>query len=344
MANDMGAPRTNAVDRMIGNPWILATIFLAVVLVVVLVMGRGGVSGKAVSEDVAAQNLLSFIKAQGSGEATLVSNVKNGSFYQITVEYNGQNIPVYVTADGKYLVPSLVPLDSVPSDNAAAADTADGADAADTPAPTVTKSDKPKVEVFVMSYCPYGTQIEKGILPVAKLLGSKIDFSIKFVSYAMHGEKEITENTLQYCIQKEQSSKLDAYMTCFLKAGDSESCLTSAGIDKTKLTSCTEAADKQFNITANFENKDTWLSGNYPMYNVNKAENDEYGVQGSPTLVINGAQASSARDSASLLKAICAAFNTAPSECSDTVSSAAPSPGFGEAAAASGGSAGGCGG
>jgi len=45
-----------------------------------------------------------------------------------------------------------------------------------------------------------------------------------------------------------------------------------------------------------------------------------------------------------LLKTICAAFNTAPEECDETLSSTAPSPGFGEAAAASSGSAGGCGG
>ncbi|MBU3941884.1 MAG: hypothetical protein KKF74_03150, partial [Nanoarchaeota archaeon] len=47
------------------------------------------------------------------------------------------------------------------------------------------KKDKPEVELFVMSHCPYGTQIEKGMLPVARLLGDKIDFNIRFCSYAM---------------------------------------------------------------------------------------------------------------------------------------------------------------
>jgi len=49
-----------------------------------------------------------------------------------------------------------------------------------------------------MSYCPYGTQIEKGILPVINALGNKIKFSLKFVDYAMHGKKEIDENSRQY--------------------------------------------------------------------------------------------------------------------------------------------------
>ena len=36
------------------------------------------------------------------------------------------------------------------------------------------KKEKPEVELFVMSHCPFGTQIEKGMLPVARLLGDKI--------------------------------------------------------------------------------------------------------------------------------------------------------------------------
>jgi hypothetical protein len=73
-----------------------------------------------------------------------------------------------------------------------------------------------------------------------------------------------------------------------------------------------------------------------------KADNDKYGVQGSPTLVINGAQISSGRDSAGLLKTICSAFNTAPSECQKQLSSASPSAGFGEGTDTSGDAAASC--
>ena len=211
------------------------------------------------------------------------------------------------------------------------------------PAPVV-KSAKPKVDVFVMSYCPYGTQIEKGILPVAQLLKDKIDFSIKFVYYSMHGQKEIDENTRQYCIEKEQSDKFISYLTCFLQAGDSPGCLKSSSIDTAKLDACVKVADTQFSISKNFADNSTYLSGRYPKYDVYAAENKQYGVQGSPTLVINGAQVSSARDSASLLKTICSAFTTAPSECSQTLSSSSPSAGFGTAAAAASPASAGCGG
>jgi len=73
------------------------------------------------------------------------------------------------------------------------------------------KKDVPEVELFVMSHCPYGTQMEKGILPVVELLGDKIDFKIRFVYYAMHGEKEVNEEARQYCIQKEQKDKFISY-------------------------------------------------------------------------------------------------------------------------------------
>jgi len=45
----------------------------------------------------------------------------------------------------------------------------DSAAAADEPAPAaqeLPKTAKPKVELFVMSHCPYGTQAEKAMIPV----------------------------------------------------------------------------------------------------------------------------------------------------------------------------------
>jgi hypothetical protein len=160
----------------------------------------------------------------------------------------------------------------------------------------------------------------------------------------MHGQKEIDENTRQYCIEKEQSAKFNTYLACFLNSSDSAGCLKSTGIDTTKLDTCVKSADTQFSISKNFADNSSWLSGRYPKYDIYAADNTKYKVQGSPTLVINGAQVSSARDPASLLKAICATFNNAPSECSQTLSSASPSPGFGTATTpAATGTAGACG-
>ena len=193
-----------------------------------------------------------------------------------------------------------------------------------------------------MSYCPYGTQAEKGILPVLNLLGDKIDFELRFVYYAMHPSSgEVEEQLNQYCIQKEQEDKLYEYLECFLTEGDSEGCLTSTGINKVKLKTCTDAADAEFEITINLEDESSWLSGRYPLFNIDKALNEQYEVGGSPTLVINGEKVSSARDSVSYLNAVCSSFTegNVPEECSTTeISSEVLSPGFGWTTA-SGGSA-----
>lgn len=316
-----------ALGKARDNPWMIATVVLAIALVVVLIfVGTGNGSG-TVSADEAGQKVISFINSNPSavGQASLVSAEKDGQFYQVVVSYQGQQIPVFTTLDGEFLITSPVPIgDSTLADNT---DTDTGTDTP--PTPTVTKSDKPNVELFVMSHCPYGTQIEKGILPVVDLLGDKIDFEIKFVYYAMHGETEVYEQLNQYCIQKEQNDKYVDYLTCFLEAGDGEGCLTTAKIDKAKMETCTKKADTEFEVTKNFEDKASWLSGRFPLFNTNKADNDKYSVAGSPTLVINGADVNSGRDPASLLRAICAGFNTAPEECSQTLTSTSPGPGFG---------------
>ncbi|MFH2020998.1 MAG: DsbA family protein [archaeon] len=211
------------------------------------------------------------------------------------------------------------------------------------PAPTVPKSDKPVVELFVMSHCPYGTQIEKGMLPVAKVLGGDIDFSIKFVYYAMHGETEVYEQLNQYCIETEQNDKYLDYLYCFLEAGDGPGCMAKANIDTAKLETCTALADTEFEVTKSFKDETTWLGGRFPPVNYYKTENDDYGVRGSPTLVINGVQASSARDSASLLKTVCDAFSDKPAACDTVFTSGQPAAGFGWKEAAANAVQAGCG-
>jgi hypothetical protein len=102
-----------------------------------------------------------------------------------------------------------------------------------------------------------------------------------------------------------------------------------AKINTSKLNSCVSATDKEFNITKNFNDKSIWAGGSFPPFDVYKADNEKYGVQGSPTLVVNGEQIQSGRDSAGLLAAICSGFTNAPEECKKQLSSEAPSAGFG---------------
>ncbi len=198
------------------------------------------------------------------------------------------------------------------------------------------KREKPVVELFVMSYCPFGLQMEKALIPVMKLLRNYTDISIKFVYYAMHPSNgEVEENLRQYCIQKTQPEKYLTYLECFVQNGsydDQEAykqCLVEAGIDEALLKQCEEETDALYNVTYYFTNKSTWLSGRFPLFLVNEEDNKKYNVQGSPTLVINGKVVSVARSPEAIKEKICESFTSPPEVCSTNLSDQQAQPGFG---------------
>ena len=288
---------------------------------------------KTAAADFVNKNLM-----QKGSEVAVKEAVLEDGLYKLTVILpNGKEIASYMTKDGKKFFPEGM-------------DVVEEADISDQtsekknnePAAAVTnKKDKPEVELFVMSHCPYGTQIEKGILPALEELGDKIDFKLKFCDYAMHGEKELKEQLRQYCVQKNEPGKLLNYLKCFLKDGNDQTCVKESGINAAKLNSCILATDSEFKVTANFNDKSKWTGGNFPPFDIYKADNEKYGIQGSPALVVKGEQIEAARDSASLLAAICGGFNNKPAECAKQLSSSAPAAGFGEGSGPS--AAGGCG-
>lgn len=252
----------------------------------------------------------------------VASFVEESGMYKMSLSVGGQNVDAYITKDGAKLFPQAIDLTKTDSEDGSTAPTS-------APVSEVTnKQDVPVVELFVMSYCPYGTQMEKGILSVAETLGSKIKFDVKFVSYVMHGEDEFKENIYQYCVQKEEPAKFLGYLGCFNTDGDSEKCATSNKINTAKIASCIEATDTEFSLTKDFDSAPKGSS--YPPFNIHKDLNVKYGVEGSPTLVVNGETVASGRDSASILKTICSGFTNAPEECQAELSSVAPTPGFGD--------------
>ena len=285
--------------------------------------------GNALGSQQAGERAMTFIKDvmfAGNASTTLMGVTEENGVYKFHFNLNGKEYDSYISKNGKLLFVEGIDIDK----ETEAAKNQTSTTAVQEPV-NVEKSDKPDVKVFVMSYCPYGLQAQKMMLPVYNLLKGKADIGVYFVSYAMHGEKELTENLTQYCIQAYQNSKYSAYLTCFVKAGDSEGCQEEANIDTNKLATCVSSTDEKYKVTKNFNDKSTWLSGNYPTFNVDADLNTEYGVQGSPTIVINGAVVNvSPRTPENFKQVVCQAFNEQPSECSQTLSSSAPSAGLGD--------------
>jgi hypothetical protein len=255
----------------------------------------------------AANKAISYINNLSGGTgATLIDVTEESGLYKVHLLIGQQEYESFVSKDGKILFrPGYYFY-------------MDGSSATNTPSPSIEipKSDRPDVKIFVMSYCPYGMQAERMMLPVYDLLKDKIDIGIYFVDYAMHDNKELDENLRQYCIEEDNQSKYFDYLRCFIQSGNSSSCLTETGVNLDNLASCMSATAAIYNVS----------DENYPAFNVQNDLNDLYGVTGSPTIVINGKKVSvSPRTPENFKQVICSAFNTSPEECSQTLSTELPS-------------------
>lgn len=261
-------------------------------------------------------------------------------FYSVASDPNTVKNPpaFYVSKDGSFIFPDA--LDMTPKRamdlndlvNGAAANEPATKPAAPAEVKTEAKVDKPDLKIFVMSYCPFGLQMEKAYLPVFNLLNGKANMEVDYVSYIMHGFKEAEQNTRQYCIQKEQLPKFPAYLKCFAETGDHDKCAASAGVDTATLAKCFADTHKQYAISEN--------STDYPIH---KEFNDKYGVQGSPTVILNGSEINVERSPEALKNAICETFKTKPAECSTKLSTLVSTTGIGVDGVASPSSSGGCG-
>lgn len=300
---------SKAMKELKKNPWIVGTFVFAIITLVLLYFVLKGSMG-VVSKTTIGENAVDFINTQllqGQGTVTLDSVDEVAGLYEVSVMFQGQIVPAYFTKDGQYYVGTMIiPVEA-------------GEQTPVQPPAEVPKTDKPKVELFVMSYCPYGTQAEKGIIPAIQALGNKIDSKIRFVHYTMHGETEDTENFRQLCVRETMGQKMFLdYLNCFLEDGNATRCL------------------KKWNLNVDqcINNK----AADY--YAVDSDLSQQYGVQGSPTLIINGVEADFyPRDPQTALDVICAAFNTPPAECNTQLSTANPDPGFGTTTTAATGNA-----
>ena len=310
--------------KMPKNPWVISTIvlaFIALILLFFILKGGNAVTGNVIVGEEAGKKLVEYLNAKTIGGVEFVSFQEAGNnLYQVIVSYREQEIPVYVTKDGEYFVQAATPMiNNVINEQVQEQETPKEETSREVP-----KSDKPKVEAFVFSYCPYGLQFEKALLLVYNLLKNKADIEIVAIG-AMHGEYEKQESLRQICIQKEYGKdKLWKYLEKFMadtKIGDCkdnmecskplvEKLMTSLGIDKNKINTCI--------------GKDAEA-----LY---KAQNDRassLGIGGSPTFVINNVESQAARTPEAIKTAVCNAFSTLPSECSQTLSAQAVTPWFG---------------
>jgi glutaredoxin len=297
------------------NPWMVATAILAVALVAVLATGFS-LTGKVaftgsnfLTPEEAGKKAVEYINknlVQSGTSASFVSANDLGSVYEVITSYQGKQIKVYTTKDGTFLFLS-------------AFDTSVNLQKEQPPSQEFKpeKTDKPVAQLFVMSFCPYGQAAEKAMKPVVDLLGDKTTIEPHFIVSvsgttvnSLHGEYEANEDMRQACIWKYYGQKTfwnyvdyidnncnrDNIDTCWKDAAKN------AGVDVSKIEDC-------------------FTKEGLELMKSEEALTSKYGVTGSPTLIINGATYNGARTPEAYKQAICSAFTTPPSECSQTLSS-----------------------
>ena len=87
------------------NPWRVSTVVLVLVLLGVIFFNPLG-SSSTVSADTAGTQVIDFLNSnpQLENQVSLISVSKEGSFYQALLSFQGQQVPVYLTLDGKYML------------------------------------------------------------------------------------------------------------------------------------------------------------------------------------------------------------------------------------------------
>lgn len=290
------------------NPWIVTTFVFGIITIILLVPFLG-LTGGNVSSAKAGENLVSYLNT--IADNVTLKDVKNSNgLYLVTVTYKSNDIPLYVTKDGKMYTSALLPL------------TQETTPTQETPK-EVPKTDIPEVDLYVFTYCPYGVQMQKAAYPVFDLFDEKIDFDINQIG-AMHGEYEKTEAIRQLCILKDYPNKYWDYVNQFSlnsaigACGSNTACsdplvyvlYSKLGIDKNKITTCMNSDGKA-------------------LYDAEVKNAQEKGVSGSPTLIINGVEVSVGRNPEAIKDAICSAFKNPPAECSQELSGESASAGFG---------------
>ena len=147
---------------------------------------------------------------------------------------------------------------------------------------------KPEIELFVMSYCPYGVQAEQELLPFFERYAGTVDFKLRFIVgkeeaseeqtseqvefTSLHGEPELIENKRQMVIAELYPDKLFDYLLC--RADHLQeawvNCAKDVGLDVERIARAVESEKVALELVKEIQ------------------RTEELNIKGSPTLVIDG--------------------------------------------------------
>ena len=92
--------------------WQIISGVLLIALAVSLFIGDfgGKTTGNIISGQEAEKSLIDYLNAQTGGGVSFLSSKDIGNLYEVTVSYQSQQFPVFITKDGEYFVQNIIPL------------------------------------------------------------------------------------------------------------------------------------------------------------------------------------------------------------------------------------------
>jgi len=299
---------------------LVAIIGIAVVMVILLVVGvTQNIPGQAtgVPPQACAEKTLHYINAHlvtPGTSASLISISQTRDIYEMKINYMGREMPLYTTLDCSTLFTSSIDMNAV----------AEGSGTGQAqPAAAPVKTERPVADLYVMAFCPYGTQAESAMKPVAALLGEKADIRVRYITtntgttvasiQSLHGMPEAREDLRQICILKKNPEQFWEYVSRF-----NEMCYPQYQ-DAAGLDACRGNITAAIGIDAGSIETCAGGEEGLALLKADEVLSEKDGASASPTLIINGQEYFGARNPDAYKQAICDRFVTAPAECSTTL-------------------------
>jgi hypothetical protein len=287
---------------------------ITALLIIAVAVSNPGMPAAVPPQDCG-RNVTAYVNAnlvQAGSTAELGAVTEKSGVYQIMIRYQGRDIPLYATKDCTLLF--LNPIELTGNQSIAAQ-----------PQPTAApaKSSRPEVDLFVMAFCPYGTQAESAMQPVADLLGNISTISVRYIASvqgttvdsvsSLHGPSEAKEDLRQLCIREHYPRQFWPYVIDFNR--DCYPISQNASL----LDACWKNTTQGLGIDARKVETCAYGGEGLALLKVDGAISAQYHTQASPTLIINGQIYSGRRTPEAYKQAICSHFDTVPAECNVTL-------------------------
>ena len=177
--------------------------------------------------------------------------------------------------------------------------------------PAIAAAPQVRIDISIMSQCPYGVQAINGLYEMQRLLGASVEVAVDYIGNtsnqgelsSMHGPDEVTGDIIQLCVNQVAPARLLEFMHCQHRnyreiASNWAPCLDELGIPAQPVRRCIGSGEGRRLLTASFEKT--------------RARGDT----GSPTMRLAGERYEGGRRAGDFARAACARMNAPHSYCS----------------------------